>query len=57
MDIFHQLHSQGRTIVVVTHSPDVAAHAQRIVRLEFGRMVGDEFNGRRLGMSAKAKES
>lgn len=54
MNIFHQLHAQGRTIVVVTHSPDVAAHAQRIVRLEFGRMVGDEINAHRLGVVAGA---
>ena len=44
MDIFHQLHKQGSTIVVVTHSPEVAAHAERIVCLEFGRMVKDVRN-------------
>ena len=41
MDIFHQLHKGGSTIIVVTHSPEVAAHAQRVVQLEFGRMVTD----------------
>ncbi|MBP3730200.1 MAG: ABC transporter ATP-binding protein [Mailhella sp.] len=41
MDIFHQLHKQGSTIIVVTHSPDVGSHADRIVRLEFGHMVSD----------------
>jgi putative ABC transport system ATP-binding protein len=41
LDIFHQLHAEGSTIIVVTHSPEVAAHAGRIVRLEFGRMVDD----------------
>ncbi len=50
MDIFHQLHAQGRTIVVVTHSPEVASHAERVVRLEFGRMVGDEINAHRAGV-------
>lgn len=44
MDIFHQLHKQGSTIVVVTHSPDVAAHAQRVVHLEYGRMVRNSLN-------------
>ena len=44
MDIFHQLHKQGSTIVVVTHSPEVAAHAQRVVHLEFGKMVKDVVN-------------
>jgi ABC-type antimicrobial peptide transport system, ATPase component len=42
MDIFHRLHGQGSTIVVVTHSPEVASHAQRIVHLEFGKMIRDE---------------
>jgi ABC-type antimicrobial peptide transport system, ATPase component len=41
MDIFHQLHKQGSTIIMVTHSPDVAAHAQRIVYLEFGKVIRD----------------
>jgi putative ABC transport system ATP-binding protein len=41
MDIFHQLHKEGSTIIVVTHSPDVAAHAQRVVSLEFGRIIKD----------------
>ncbi|MDR1685328.1 MAG: ABC transporter ATP-binding protein [Desulfovibrio sp.] len=41
LDIFHQLHGEGSTIIVVTHSPEVAEHAERIVQLEFGRMVRD----------------
>lgn len=41
MDIFHQLHKEGSTIIIVTHSPEVAAHGQRVVSLEFGRLVGD----------------
>ena len=41
MDIFHQLHKEGSTIIVVTHSPEVASHATRIVQLEFGRMIKD----------------
>jgi putative ABC transport system ATP-binding protein len=41
LDIFHQLHGGGSTIIVVTHSPEVADHAERIVQLEFGRMVRD----------------
>ena len=44
MDIFHQLHRSGSTIIVVTHSPEVAAHAQRVVQLEFGRMITDARN-------------
>ncbi|MDR2123478.1 MAG: ABC transporter ATP-binding protein [Desulfovibrio sp.] len=41
LEIFHKLHDAGSTIIVVTHSPEVAEHAERIVQLEFGRMVRD----------------
>lgn len=41
MDIFRALHNAGSTIVVVTHSPEVAEHAQRVVHLEFGKMISD----------------
>jgi putative ABC transport system ATP-binding protein len=40
--LFEELHREGRTIVVVTHSEDVAAHAQRVVRLRDGRIEKDE---------------
>jgi putative ABC transport system ATP-binding protein len=46
MAIFHQLHDEGSTIIMVTHSPDVAEHAGRIVQLEFGRMVKDSVPAR-----------
>jgi putative ABC transport system ATP-binding protein len=42
MAILRDLHDQGLTVVVVTHDPDVAAHAQRIVRLHDGLVVDDE---------------
>jgi putative ABC transport system ATP-binding protein len=38
MQIFANLHSQGKTILMVTHESDVAAHAQRIIRLRDGRV-------------------
>jgi len=40
--IFQTLHESGRTIVLVTHDLAVAAHARRIVRLDQGRVVGDD---------------
>lgn len=39
LDIFRQLHQEGSTIVMVTHSPEVATHAERIIVLEHGRIV------------------
>jgi ABC-type lipoprotein export system ATPase subunit len=40
--IFQTLHASGRTIVLVTHDPAMAAHARRVVRLEHGHVATDE---------------
>ncbi len=44
MDIFHELHDQGNTIVLITHDNDVAKQASRIVHIKDGRLseVNDE---------------
>ncbi len=39
--LFTELHSQGHTIVLVTHEPKIAARCQRAVRLSDGKIVGD----------------
>jgi len=39
--LFRQLHSEGQTIVIVTHEDEVAAHCQRVVRLRDGRVLSD----------------
>ena len=39
MDLLHQLHGEGSTIIVVTHSPEVAVHAQKTIVLEHGRVA------------------
>jgi putative ABC transport system ATP-binding protein len=41
MEIFHQLHRRGHTIVMITHEPDIAAHAQRTLVIKDGRLVTD----------------
>jgi putative ABC transport system ATP-binding protein len=41
MEIFHSLNSQGVTIVLVTHEPDIAAQARRIVQMKDGKIVAD----------------
>ncbi|MDR1545558.1 MAG: ABC transporter ATP-binding protein [Deltaproteobacteria bacterium] len=45
LDILHSLHRQGASIVVVTHSPEVAEHAERVVVLEHGRVASDRRKG------------
>lgn len=42
MDVFRQLHSAGNTIILVTHEPDIANHARRIIRLLDGEIESDE---------------
>jgi putative ABC transport system ATP-binding protein len=40
--LFEGLHRAGTTVVMVTHEPDVAQHAQRILRVRDGRLSADE---------------
>jgi putative ABC transport system ATP-binding protein len=39
MEAFEQLHAQGHTIVLVTHETFTAAHAERILHMEYGKIV------------------
>jgi putative ABC transport system ATP-binding protein len=41
LDIFHRLNSEGRTIVMITHEHEVAAHAKRVIQVADGRIVAD----------------
>ena len=46
MDIFHKLHKeQGKTIVLITHSPELAAETQRIVTISDGSVISDVGGG------------
>jgi putative ABC transport system ATP-binding protein len=41
MSLFHRLHDEGQTIIMVTHEPDIAAHADRVVTLRDGVIESD----------------
>ena len=42
MGVFRELHSQGQTVVMVTHEQDIAAHAERVVTLRDGLIATDQ---------------
>jgi len=42
MDLICELHRQGNTVLLITHSPRLAARAQRRLHIEDGRIVRDE---------------
>lgn len=44
MSIFEEIHANGNTIIIVTHEPDIAEHAHRIVRLRDGLIETDVIN-------------
>jgi putative ABC transport system ATP-binding protein len=46
MDLLEALNESGRTIVMVTHEPDIAARAHRVVHLRDGRIESVSENGR-----------
>jgi putative ABC transport system ATP-binding protein len=39
MDIFHKINKEGRTIVMITHEPDIAENADRIIHVKDGKIV------------------
>jgi putative ABC transport system ATP-binding protein len=41
LELFAGLNAEGRTVVVITHEPDVAARARRLIRLRDGAVVED----------------
>lgn len=42
--LFQKLHAQGRTIIFVTHNPDIANYSSRNIQLRDGRVISDEQN-------------
>jgi len=42
MALFARLHREGNTIILVTHEPDIAQHAHRVIRLRDGKVEKDE---------------
>ncbi|HET7111373.1 MAG TPA: ABC transporter ATP-binding protein [Gemmatimonadales bacterium] len=45
MAVFQELHDEGQTVVMVTHEPDIAAYAERIITLRDGKVASDRAAG------------
>ena len=55
MSIFQGLNDEAKTIVLITHEPDIARHAKRIVHVRDGRIQQDErIEQHRVGARASA---
>ena len=48
LDLFDQINSAGRTVVVITHEDEVAHRAKRIVRMRDGKIISDVLNKERV---------
>ena len=42
MDLLVEVNREGKTVVLVTHEPDIAAYARRVLHFKDGRLVSDE---------------
>lgn len=42
MKLFHELHKMGRTIILITHDPEVAANAPKVIKIRDGKVVEED---------------
>ena len=55
MSIFQKLNREGRTIIIITHEPDIAEHAERIIYIRDGKVSLDGKNHKRRIISNERK--
>lgn len=48
MAIFQKINKDGHTIVMITHEPDIARHAKRIIQIKDGKISKDETNAKQI---------
>ena len=54
MAVFQKLNDDGRTVVVITHEPDIAQYARRVVSFRDGKLVEDRpVADRRIAVAGK----
>lgn len=57
MGIFQHLNDDGHTIVMITHEPDIAEHATRVITIRDGKLVGDAKNKKQRRAKYKIEET
>lgn len=55
MAIFQDLNDRGHTVVMITHEPDIAHHAKRVIHIRDGKILDDQQNGRNRKVISKKK--
>jgi putative ABC transport system ATP-binding protein len=48
MSIFQHLNEKGHTIIMITHEPDIAQYAKRIIHIKDGKILDDKINDRQI---------
>ena len=56
LELFDQLHREGQTIILVTHEEHVAKHAERIIKMQDGKICSDVSTGRAAGKEASTED-
>ncbi|MCI8559662.1 MAG: ABC transporter ATP-binding protein [Dorea sp.] len=44
LDILKELHKEGRTVIIITHDPEIAKQAERVIRIKDGKIIEDYQN-------------
>lgn len=55
MAIFQDLNDRGHTVVMITHEPDIAHHAKRVIHIRDGKILDDQQNGKNRKVISKKK--
>ncbi|HSX09552.1 MAG TPA: ABC transporter ATP-binding protein [Candidatus Saccharimonadales bacterium] len=55
MAIFQNINEKGHTVVMITHEPDIAQHAKRVITIRDGRLVSDTINKHPVKAHPKAR--
>ena len=56
MAALQEIHNAGNTIIMVTHNPDLAAYADRVITMVDGK-IEDEFTGEQLAAELKSQKA